>query len=135
MFLLHHSLKLFLQTALHFCLCANMGHVHFSTTRYALPVSLTGLCFSVLFSCRMPEKSTMKTRPNVCSKSPHPLCGLEKKSTFEPKLTNSEAYCMVFFGTLSCVNRLYLLLKNLLTLVSLYGQTKIGCPQRRLEAP
>jgi len=64
----------------------------------------------------MPEKPSLKARLNVCGIAT-PTFGLEKKPTFKPKLTSTEAYCMVF-GPLFYAYRLYLPLMNLLTWVA-----------------
>jgi len=46
---------------------------------------------TLVFFSRMPEKSTMKARLEVCIELPHPLFDLEKET---PKL--AKAYCRVF---------------------------------------
>ena len=80
----------------------SMGHTHFSMMRYAFPVSLTGLlrCFQV-------KNTAMKARFNVCSELPHLLFGLEKKSTFEPKLTSLVAYYRVYWAFISCIKAVF----------------------------
>jgi len=80
----------------------SMGHAHFSNDeiRISCEPDRPTLLF---FSWRTPEKPAMKARLDVCGESPHPLFGLEKKSTFEPKLTSAVAYCRVYWAFISCI--------------------------------
>ena len=68
----------------------------FQMTRYAFPVSLTGLLCCYLVEEHQP-------RFDVCGESQHPLFNLEKKPTFEPKLTSAVAYCRVYWAFISCI--------------------------------
>ena len=75
--------------------CKSTGHTHFSNDEIHISCEPERPTL-IFFSCRMPEKLTMKGRLDVCCESPHPLFGLEKKAIFKPKLTSAEAYCRVF---------------------------------------
>jgi len=52
----------------------------------------------------VPEKST---RLDACGELPDPLFGLEKKPTFEPNLTNAEAYCRVLWVFILCMQAVF----------------------------
>ena len=53
----------------------------------------------------------MKARLNICGESPHLLFGLEKKPTFELKLTSAVAYCRVYWAFISCIKAAFTTLK------------------------
>ena len=64
----------------------SMGHTHFSNNKIHIswvPVKPS----TVFFSCRMPENSTRKAGLKVCGWLLCPVFNLEKKPTFELKLT------------------------------------------------
>ena len=125
-FLSHHSLKFFQQSiraALHFCL-----HKYGSRPLFKRHISCEpDRCTSVVFSCTAQKSPPWKPDSNVCDELPHALFSLEKKPTFEPKLTSVlvqkliAGFLVLCFVYAGCIYR-----SRICLWVSLYGQTMIN---------
>ena len=87
-----------LWAALHFCSC-RYGLCPLFKQRDTDFLWAWQACFGVF-----QLKNTIKAHyESTTCESPRPLFGLEKKPTFEPKLTSAEAYCRVFWAFISCI--------------------------------